>query len=166
MEAPPLFIMFARYFWAIGIAVMLLNGAIYHVRLRLRIADTTLQQRGKRVIRGIVGWGCVPWLTMGIGSTVGGIGSVFRFLQAIPFNPWVWLFYLSVIAVWAVMLEWVFRRDGAETVSSLAPLFVASKRSVAPVAVKAFCGIVVAGGCAALTMFFIIDIPIDSAPVP
>ena len=77
-----------RYFWVLAIITTGVNGAVWWHRAQPHIASNPkLEASYRRLIHGLLVFGNVPWIVMGLGITVGGVPTVFHFMN--PRNgPW------------------------------------------------------------------------------
>ena len=104
-----------KHIWLGFIAITFITAAIWRWHGRKHIAEHPETAEGyRRLIRGFLLWGNVPWIVMGLGLTVGGVESIGAYARPSEANPWVIACYLSVIVLWALSLWWVFRRGGAQ----------------------------------------------------
>jgi hypothetical protein len=108
-----------RYFWAIMIAVTFFQAARIRSISRPYIeADPGLAAGYVSLIRAHLVWMNIPWVVMGIGSTIGGVPSAFCFFNPRDDNPYVFAWFLSLFVLWTVGICWVFFMDGAQTLAS------------------------------------------------
>ena len=112
-----------RHAWALFIAVTCLNGAMWWRRGGPWMArNPALREQYRRLIRGWLIWGNLPWLVMGVGILSGAVPSTVHY-----FNPrngaFVILFYGTVIAIWILKFNWVFFAGGAEKLIACPGLF-------------------------------------------
>ena len=149
----------SKWFWAAGIAVTCANAAIFRVRARKRIQEAPELEDGyRKIIKGFVIWGNIPWLVMGIGCTVGGVPTLFHYFRPRDGNPFVLAFFASVFLVWFLGTFWLFFRNGAEMLVRHPGLFNHDFRS--PTMVKLLWCLCLAGGVLAVVMMFTHDMPI------
>ena len=109
-----------KHFWIACIAVVFANAAVWWSRSREhRERDPSLTDQYRSVLRGFVVWGNIPWLIMGLGIVVGGVPSVFAFLDPRSSNPYVIGWFGSLLLLWALGTYWLFLCNGAEQLSRL-----------------------------------------------
>jgi hypothetical protein len=113
-----------NHVWIAFIAVTLLYALAWWRAARVRIAQNPeLRQGYKRLIRGFIFWGNIPWLVMGSGVLVGAVESPQDYLEGWEANPWVLAWHVTVIGIWMLLLWWLFRRKGAEALVAHPGLF-------------------------------------------
>lgn len=107
-----------RHFWAALLAVTVLNGIIFKRRSRQCVEeDPQLAARCRSFVRGWLIWMNLPWLVMGIGSTVGGIPTIFHYGRPRDGNPYVLAVWISIFVMQIVSFYWIFFCKGAETMA-------------------------------------------------
>ncbi len=148
--APVPFVFISRHGWVLFVLVTCLNGAIWWYRARRRIAETPELEPGyRRLIRGWLIYGNIPWLVMGLGILVGGVPTIWHFFNARN-GPFVLAWYVSVVVLWVLSVYWLFFRGGAEALVAHPGLFRSPVQS--PRAVKAYFLLALAGGITGLLM--------------
>ena len=137
-----------RHAWLLFIIVTCANGAIWWHRAKSRIAVNPQLETGyRKLIRGWLIYGNVPWLIMGAGILIGGVPSVFHYFN--PRNgPFVVAWFVSVVVLWMLSVYWVFFRRGAEQLIDHPGLL--NIDSDKPWVIKAFFLLCLAGGVAGL----------------
>lgn len=143
----PLLLIF-KHAWFLFLVVHCANGAIWWSRARPYIAQNPALEPGyRKLIRGWLIYGSVPWLIMGAGILSGNVHSIFHY-----FNPrngaFVIAYYVSVVALWVLCFYWLFFRRGAEEL--IAHPGMLNLPSQNPIWVKAFFLLSVGGGIVAL----------------
>ena len=119
-------------------------------------ANPALVPGYRRLIRAWLIYCNLPWLVMGLGIVLGGVPSVRHYLRPRG-DPYVILFYLSVIADWIWIYRWLFFRGGAEELAAHPGLF---DRPMEVKKIKSFSLLALVGGVAGLLIaFFGILIP-------
>lgn len=112
-----LFHIISKWFWLLCIVVTFLNVAILRFRAQKQIKQTPgLEDGYRKIIRGFVLWGTIPWVVMGIGCTVGGIPSVWHYFNPAAGNPYVLAFFAAVVLVWIKGSYWILFQGGAQTI--------------------------------------------------
>ena len=145
-----LFSLLFRHGWLLFVVVTCVNGAIWWHRAQPRIAENPALEEGyRRLIRGWLIYGNIPWLVMGAGVLSGSDPSIFYFFN--PGNgPFVVAFYGSVVALWIAGFYWIFFRNGAEALITYPGLL--NIPTAKPWMVKAYFLLCLAGGIAGLLM--------------
>ena len=148
-----------RHTWLVFIAVTCVNGAVWWRRGRAHIlTNPALQDGYKRLVRGWLIFGNLPWVVMGAGIVFGGIPTVFYYLN--PRNgPVVLTWYLTVVALWVISVHWLFFRQGAEALVAHPGLL--NLPSSRPGLVKAYFLLCLAGGIAGLLAMIVLDLPVN-----
>ena len=147
-----------RYAWLFFILVTCINGASWWNRGRREIAtDPTLAAGYRRLVRGLVIWGNVPWVVMGAGILSGSVPGVFSYFN--PRNSPFVVGWLAVILLVMLMLTyWVCFRGGAEDLARH-PGIVNSDR---PAMIRFTVVVALIGQIIAIVMMFVMDLqPID-----
>lgn len=119
MEIPELpfpFSLFLRYFWLLAIAGTFLNAYILKMRFQKYIIEDPSREVGyEKLFRGYLVYLNIPWVVMGIGIVFGKISTIFDFFYGLRgFNPFIILFWISIILLWALLLVWIYFLGGAE----------------------------------------------------
>jgi hypothetical protein len=100
--------MLFKYFWALLIAL----GCFSAVWMSFQMKEATVKERLKMML-GSAFWQNVPWIVMGIGSTIGGVPTFFHFFRPKDGNPFVLAWWASVAAVFIIGSYWIFIGQGA-----------------------------------------------------
>jgi hypothetical protein len=142
-----------RHAWLISIAVTCANGVSWWVRGKKEMAQHPELVAGYRsLIRGLVVYGNIPWVVMGIGILFGGVPSVFDYFN--PRNgPFVVAWYVSVVALWVATAYWIFLRGGAEAMIRHPGLL--NLPAPQPSGIKALVALSLLGGVVGLTMMIL-----------
>ncbi len=156
--APAPLVFFSRHGWLLFVLVTCANGAIWWYRARRRTADAPALGPGyRRLIRGWLIYGNLPWLVMGIGMVIGGVPTIWHFFD--PKNgPFVLAWYASVVLLWALSIYWLFFRGGAEALVAHPGLLRSPVNS--PRAIKLYFLLALAGGVAGLLMMLFGDLQV------
>ena len=86
-------------------------------RSRRHVAeDPSLAAGYRKLLCGVLIWGNVPWIIMGLGCLVGGVPSVFHYARPRDGNPFVWAFFASGLLILALGTYWLFAAGGAEMI--------------------------------------------------
>jgi hypothetical protein len=145
-----------RNAWLLFIAITCANAAVWWARGKKEIATHPELEAGYRVlVRGLVLYGNLPWIVMGVGIMFGGVPSVFHY-----FNPrngtFVIAWYVTVVALWVAVSYWIFLRDGAVALIRHPGLLNLPVQE--PWVLKASVVLMLVGGVTAFAMMFFWDI--------
>jgi hypothetical protein len=92
----------------------LVNAAIMKYRAARYIrANPELEAGYRAIIKGMLVWGDIPFVVMGIGCVFGKIPSVFYFFRPHDGNPYVVAFYVVVVLEYILGTNWIVFRGGA-----------------------------------------------------
>jgi hypothetical protein len=105
---PQFMLILFKYFWALAIAL----GCFSAVWMSFHMKQASAKERLKMML-GSAFWMNVPWIVMGIGSTIGGVPTFFHFLRPKDGNPFVLAWWASVVAVYVIASYWIFIGQGA-----------------------------------------------------
>jgi hypothetical protein len=97
-----------KYIWAIAIA----GGCVGAVIMGLSTKETTTKERLKMIL-GAAFWLNVTWIIMGIGFIIGGVPSIWNYLRPRDGNPFVLVWWTSVLALYIIGSYWIFLGQGA-----------------------------------------------------
>lgn len=158
------FEMFSRYFWAIAIVITAINAAILKHRSKQHIQEEPELAKGyDQLILGFFFWTNIPWVVMGVGSTVGGVPSVFHYFRPRDGDPFVIAWWVSVFILWILSFYWIFLAKGAEKLAKYRMLICSSFGKAGyvtnPTVVKLLVLLMLAGGIFAAVMMFMEVIP-------
>lgn len=154
MNEPP----FARHAWLILIGVTVANALILKFRSRAYIQQQPELAAGyQQLFNGVLLWGNLPWVVMGIGIVFGGVPSVFSYCRPRDGNPFVLALFGVVIALWILGFYWLFARRGAEFLIEHPGLLRGNPKS--PAMIRLVYCLMVAGGVAATCLMFFVNIP-------
>jgi hypothetical protein len=105
----------SKWFWAVCIVLSFVNAAIMKFRARPYIqANPELADGYSKIINGMLVWGDIPWVILGIGCVTGKVPSVFYLFRPRDGNPYVTAFYASALLIWILGTNWIVFRGGAE----------------------------------------------------
>jgi hypothetical protein len=78
-----------KWQWVVFFVFTVVYAGVAWVASRRYIrADTELAPGYKTIVTGILTWGNIPWIVMGIGLMVGGVPSMFHFFRPRDGNPY------------------------------------------------------------------------------
>jgi len=157
-----LFNLIGKYFWAVALAF----GAINAISLRFKFSRIVREQPEHARGYAQLFWGYsvavnVPWVVMGVGSTVGEVPTVWHYFRPQDGNPWVLAFWGGLLLLWLLGTYWLFLARGAEMLAQH-PGFLLGLPSN-PSAVKEFWLLCLAGAGGGLLMIFLFDFPMPLA---
>jgi len=145
---------FIKHVWALFIVVMIVNALIMRIRSRRYIAaDPSLQEGYRKLFWGIMIWGNIPWIIMGIGLETGCVPSMENFLRPWDGNPFVVGLLASIYFTLALGTYWILVRGGAEMISRHPGQFFLYYDFQSPREVKAVWCIFLAAGIGAVFFF-------------
>ena len=149
------------------IVVTCLNARIYKTQSKKYIAQNPdLAEGYAKLIKGYVIWLNLPWVIMGIGSTVGGVPSTFHYLNPQSGNPYVLAWFGSVFLLWILGSIWIFFMGGAEALAKhpgaiqTHSLFSKGKNISSPTAIKLFWCLCLLGGIFGVVMMWTQQLPV------
>jgi len=103
--------------WVALIVITVANALIMQVRSRGYIArDPSLEDGYRKLFWGVLIWGNIPWIIIGLGRLTGCVSSMENYLHPRDGNPLVLGFYASVLLIWALGTYWLIGRGGAELI--------------------------------------------------
>ncbi|MHC9543329.1 MAG: hypothetical protein AB9903_27780 [Vulcanimicrobiota bacterium] len=103
------------HFWVLIIAVNTLNTVVYAMRSKRYIAENPSLAEGYRaLIQGYFIWINIPWAVMAVGILTGKTSGFLDYLRPKDMNPYVILFYCSILFVMIAGDFWIFFLNGAE----------------------------------------------------
>lgn len=110
-----MFLLIGRYFWVALLAVSALNAALLRRRFRAYAAGHPEREPGYRLaLRWFVGVNLLLWGWMGLGIVAGAVPHVFAYLVPLAGGPYVLVWHMLYVTLWALGLVWVLFRGGAE----------------------------------------------------
>jgi hypothetical protein len=120
---------------------------------KYRQAQPELTEGYRDLVKGLLLWGNVPWILMGILILTGKVGSVFDFHDLRTGNPYIWLWNgVLYVLVWGFGTNWVFH-GGAEALVEH-PGLLDFKRTT-PRVIKVWWLVCLAGGVLGLVLEFV-----------
>ena len=101
--------------WALFILITVINAYILKSRSHKYIAtNPELKDGYKKMFNGLLFYGNVPWIIIGIGNLTGLTNSTFDYFAPRQLNPIVLLFHLAVVVLWLLSIKWIYFKNGAE----------------------------------------------------
>lgn len=157
MKLPALF----AHIWLLFVAVTVLNAVILRFRSQRYLRERPELADGYRqLFKGVLLWGNLPWVVMGVGIELGGVPNVFSYFRLRDGNPFVLVWIGCVVAIWVLGFYWLFARRGAEFLIEHPGLLRGEPKS--PAMIRAGYCLMVAGGV--LGLAFMIFAPIPEFP--
>lgn len=156
-DAPMSFVF--RHFWALGILVTCANAVVWWWRGRAAMSrEPKLESGYKRLIRGWLFWGNLPWLWIGL-AELGGYDGVFQDSLFHPQldDPVVVGWFALVILEWVLLLWWLFAREGAEQLvrhPGLLGSWPLKPSSISAGMIRIYAVLAIAGGIVGLVLFW------------
>lgn len=104
-----------NHIWVAFIAVTILNAFILKFRSQKYIKGKPELEPGyQKLFKGILIYGNIPWIIVGIGNLSKYTTSLTDYLYLKTLNPFVILFYISIVIIWLLGVSWIFFKKGAE----------------------------------------------------
>lgn len=104
-----------RYFWIVFVLATYLNGRRWWNRAQKRIqTQPDLESGYRRLYRGYIFWGNVPWIVMGLGILSGSVPSMLNFLHPSDGNIFVLAWWGLMAAILILGTYWMLFGGGAE----------------------------------------------------
>jgi hypothetical protein len=159
MQALPFLIRFIEHHgWMVFLVVTCLNALMLKLHSRRYIRQRPELADGyTRLIRGVLFWGNLPWLVMGVGIELGGLPGMFSYFHPRDGNPFVLAFFVVVIAEWILSFWWLFFARGAEFLAEHPGVFGGLR---SPIIIRLYCSLCIAGGIAGVLFLWFSDIPV------
>jgi hypothetical protein len=153
--------LFVRHFWIAFIAATIANAAIFWARSRRHVAaDPSLAAGYRKLLWGLLLWGNVPWVIMGLGCLFGGVPSVFHYVRPRDGNPFVLAFFASGLLIMGLGTYWLFSRGGAEMIVRHPGLLNVDLQS--PALLKFFWCLCLAGGVVGAISMCVAEVPLPN----
>ncbi len=150
----------SNWFWAIAIAITVANAAIFQARANKHVQQNPELGEGyRKIIKGFVIWGNLPWVVMGVGLLAGGVPSMFHFFRPRDGDPFVLMFFGSVFLLWILGTYWLLFKNGAEMIVRHPGVFNVGVKS--PTIVKILWFLCLASGFTAVIVMFFYDLPVS-----
>ncbi len=141
------------------IVVTITNAIIMKVRSKKQIdQDPSLEEGYDKIFKGLITWGNIPWVIMGVGIVTGNVPTVFHYFNPQDGNPYVISFFISILLIWVLGTYWLFLKDGAEMLFKHPGIFNSDFSS--PAKIKMVWILSLAGGIAGLAMMFTMKISV------
>ncbi|WP_163714516.1 hypothetical protein [Mangrovibacterium lignilyticum] len=157
-----------KYPWVVFIAMNVFNGIVFKVRSQKYItANPDLRDGYNKLITGWLFYGNIPWVIMAVGDLSGMTNGIWEYLHPRSMNPAVLVLHGSIIGIWILGSNWIYRRDGAAFLARHPGLIRLQGPGLNNVmtsakAIKIVWTIVLAGGIAGMALVWFWNAP----PVP
>src|SRR4051794_3875528 len=93
--------LFLRHFWVMFVVVTTWNAFALQRRSRRAVETRPELAAGyRRLVRGYLFFGNLPWLVMGLGIELGGVPTMFSYFRPRDGNPFVLAWFAVVIGLW------------------------------------------------------------------
>ncbi|RLC13765.1 MAG: hypothetical protein DRI57_15660 [Deltaproteobacteria bacterium] len=156
-----LFELLSKHFWIMGIIVTFANAITMKIRAKKNIErDPSLKPGYDAIFKGMITWGNMPWILMGAGILTGNVPNIWHFLRPKDGNPFVIVFFISIVTIWLLVTYWLFVKNGAEMLVKHPGIFRSDFSS--PNMVKFFWVLILAGGIVGVIMTFTTDMPVPN----
>jgi hypothetical protein len=161
-----LFAFISKYFWLVAIACTAGNLSLFKRRARKYIEENPDLEKGyASLFRGYLLWMNIPWLIMGLGRTVGGVPTVWHYFRPRDGNPFVLIWFGSVLALWIIGTYWLFFKEGAEMLARHPGMLEFSGGfktldMTNPASIKTLWLLILAGGIAGFASMWFMETPI------
>lgn len=113
--------------------------------------------------KGWLFYGNIPWIIMGIGNLTGKTNSTFDFFDPKSMNPIVILFFVSVFVLYALLVRWIYFRNGAEFFEKHPGLFEVvwfyNRQSLSASQVKSITPVMIVAGFICFALMWFTGIP-------
>jgi len=162
------FNLLSEYFWLIAVVGTCINLFGFRRRAQEYIREKPELRRGYEVLfRGYLIWMNVPWVVMGIGSTVGSVPSILHYFRPQDGNPYVLAWFASIFFILILGTVWIFFRGGAETLAlhpgALQFNFGFKNQDIqSPLLIKFFWLLILASAIAGAVLMLSMDIPLQN----
>lgn len=138
-----------NYFWVLLIFASVFNAFYLKIRSKKFIEkQPELQEGYDQLFKGELIYLNIPWVVAGIGMIFGGVSDFFSFFRPRDGNLFVIAFHLTIIALWALTIWWIYFKSGAEFLIKYPGVFNYDIKS--PVLMKILVGVMLAGGIMAM----------------
>ncbi|MBN2717149.1 MAG: hypothetical protein JXX14_14955 [Deltaproteobacteria bacterium] len=113
--------------WLVFILVTVVNALVLNFRSRRFVENKPELKEGyQKFIVGMLFYGNIPWIIVGIGNLTGMTSSLFEYFSPGQMNPVVLVFHASLLVLWGLSVYWIYFRGGAEFIESHPGLFTKS----------------------------------------
>lgn len=147
-------------FWIIFIFFTCVNAFALKVRSKKNITNNQSLKKGySSLIKGILFYGNIPWVIMGIGNLSYGTKSGIDYLNPNSNNYFVLVFYFSILLIWTLGTNWIYFKNGAAFLEKHPGLFrgdrFKSKNNITVKQIKIFWGILTLVLCVRVIIYLL-----------
>ncbi|TGL88638.1 hypothetical protein EHQ68_08335 [Leptospira congkakensis] len=104
-----------NHIWIVFIIVTVFNALVLKFRSQKYIkAKPELEPGYDKLVKGIIFYGNIPWVIVGIGNLSQYTTGLFDYLYLNTFNPFIIIFYISILVIWLLAFYWIYFKQGAE----------------------------------------------------
>jgi len=104
-----------KFLWLLCLLVTVGNAYFFKRGARELIAERPELAEGyEKVFKGFLFFGSLPWVVMGIGILSGSVHAFSDFFRPREGNPFVLAFHAVLIAIYALIVKWIYFGNGAE----------------------------------------------------
>ncbi len=145
-ELPFPFSLLFQHTWLLFIIVTCINAFSLKFQSKKYVEQNpSLEDDYEKIFRGYLFYLNIPWVIMGIGMIFGDFKSIFDFLFGIRSgNPFILLFFGSVIALWVIAVVWIYFQGGAEFLIEHPSILRTMTKS--PIEIKIYVALMLLGG--------------------
>lgn len=158
-----LFYLIGKYFWFICILLQFILFSTPKEIRKMLEKDEGFKYEFYSLRRKLLIITIFPWLIMGVSILSGEVPSFWHYFRPQDGNPFVLLFFTSVITIWIITLYWTFFRNGAEIITKfkLLSFYVfGEKRTLTSSQVKLFLVLGIFGGIMGIIFMLVFNYPI------
>jgi len=147
--------------------MMVANALILKYRSKVYVAENPALKKGyDNFIKGVLFYGNIPWVIMGIGALAGMTNNGFEYAAPRQMNPIVLIFHASLVILWLLSVWWIYFRGGAEFIERHPGLIqkksFSGRKNVTAKEIKIFYPIMLLAGVIAMILMWVMDIQIPN----
>lgn len=124
-------------------------------------SNPELKEGYDKFFKGILFYGNIPWVIIGIGQLAGLTQDIFEYFEPRDMNPIVLVFHAAMVVLWILSVRWIYFKGGAEFMERHPGLLRKSaftSDTVTAKQVKLFFPLMLAGGIVAMVMMWVVDL--------
>ncbi|MCW7468305.1 hypothetical protein [Leptospira kanakyensis] len=104
-----------NHIWIVFIVVTVFNAIVLKFRSQKYIKEKPELEPGyDKLVKGILFYGNIPWIIVGIGNLFQYTNSLIDYLYIKTLNPFVIIFHISILILWSLAFYWIYFNNGAE----------------------------------------------------
>ena len=111
---PILFELVFKNFWIIAVVIGFVNYFMFKMRIPKNIEDENEKEETNNLLKSILVFLTVPFALLGIFQILGDFKNPFFVFSKDYKNIYVILSIIVLFSTWAIVLRWVFFKDGAK----------------------------------------------------